>query len=300
MRPIRHILCAVDFSAEARHALDYAIVLAQWYDATLAGVFVYTPLFAPVPAVDGGSAAMLSGLDTSDRRAYEEQIDSFLSPAKTAGVRIAARLAIGRPSDGIIEAAKSAGTDLIVMGTHGATGYQHLVLGSVAEHVVRRATCPVMTVPARSQTTSRAPFARILCPVDFGEPSTAAAELAVSIATEGDAQLQFLHVMEPGADTEPRESRRFTVPEYHREREAQASRQLAALTAGDVAFRCRPSTRIAHGKPYREILAVAAETRADLIVMGVHGRNPIDVALFGSTTNQVVRRATCPVLTVRA
>ena len=62
---------------------------------------------------------------------------------------------------------------------------------------------------------------------------------------------------------------------------------------------CRPSLRIGHGKPYREILGVATEDAADLIVMGVHGRNPLDVALFGSTTNHIVRQATCPVLTLR-
>jgi nucleotide-binding universal stress UspA family protein len=57
---------------------------------------------------------------------------------------------------------------------------------------------------------------------------------------------------------------------------------------------------MAHGKAYREILGVATEENVDLIVMGVHGRNALDLMLFGSTTNQVVRRATCPVLTLRA
>jgi nucleotide-binding universal stress UspA family protein len=61
----------------------------------------------------------------------------------------------------------------------------------------------------------------------------------------------------------------------------------------------RVTTRLGAGKAYREILGVSVEDRIDLIVMGVHGRNPLDVALFGSTTNQVIRRATCPVLTVR-
>jgi nucleotide-binding universal stress UspA family protein len=62
---------------------------------------------------------------------------------------------------------------------------------------------------------------------------------------------------------------------------------------------CRASWRVAHGKPYTELLRTAAELRADLIVIGVHGRNAADMMLFGSTTNQVVRRASCPVLTIR-
>ncbi len=75
---------------------------------------------------------------------------------------------------------------------------------------------------------------------------------------------------------------------------------MKALVDEDMREWCRPSTRIVRGKPYREILGAATEDAADLIVMGVQGRNPVDMALFGSTTNHVVRAATCPVMTLRA
>jgi nucleotide-binding universal stress UspA family protein len=68
---------------------------------------------------------------------------------------------------------------------------------------------------------------------------------------------------------------------------------------GDMHVWCKPTTRLEYGKPYRQILGVVVEEGADLIVMAVRGRNPIDVALFGSTANHVVRAAPCPVLTVR-
>ena len=89
------------------------------------------------------------------------------------------------------------------------------------------------------------------------------------------------------------------MPEFRREDQRWAIDELQALVPEAARDWCRPTTRVSHGKAYREILGVAAEERADLIVMGVHGRNPLDLMLFGSTTNQVVRRATCPVLTVR-
>jgi nucleotide-binding universal stress UspA family protein len=89
------------------------------------------------------------------------------------------------------------------------------------------------------------------------------------------------------------------VPEYRLELEQELTEKLSALVPDSVRNWCVPSTRIAHGKAYREILGIATEDRADLIVMGVHGRNALDLMLFGSTTNQIVRRATCPVLTVR-
>ena len=81
--------------------------------------------------------------------------------------------------------------------------------------------------------------------------------------------------------------------------EEQARGRLEALVTGNVRVWRKPSTRVAFGTPYREILDVAATEQTDLIVIGVRGRNPLDVTLFGSTTSHVVRRAPCPVLTLR-
>jgi nucleotide-binding universal stress UspA family protein len=205
----------------------------------------------------------------------------------------------GLPSDQILDHARSLPADLIVMGTHGAGGFQHLVLGSVTEKVLRQATCPVLTVPPRARTTSTLPFKRLLCPVDFSDSSLAALDFAFSLAQEGDAELTILHVFEWRADDEPLTTRPFSVPESRQERERDATTRLHALVPDSVRNWCRPETRLAHGKAYREILGIATEDNADLIVMGVHGRNALDLMLFGSTTNQVVRRATCPVLTLR-
>ena len=91
---------------------------------------------------------------------------------------------------------------LIVIGTHGAGGFEHLVLGSVTEKVLRRATCPVLTVPPRARTTAKLPFKRILCPLDFSESSLAALDFAFSLAQQGDAELTILHVFEWPAEDE--------------------------------------------------------------------------------------------------
>jgi nucleotide-binding universal stress UspA family protein len=81
--------------------------------------------------------------------------------------------------------------------------------------------------------------------------------------------------------------------------EAEFTARLHALVPQNVGQACRPQVRVLRGKPYREILGIATKDQADLIVMGAHGRNALDLMLFGSTTNQVVRRASCPVLTLR-
>jgi nucleotide-binding universal stress UspA family protein len=185
------------------------------------------------------------------------------------------------------------------MGTHGAGGFEHLVLGSVTEKVLRKAECPVLTVPPKARASSNLPFKRILCPVDFSDSSLAALDFAFSLAQLDQAELTILHVFEWLPGDEALTNRPINVPEYRREVERDFSQKLDQLVPDSVRSWCRPATRIGHGKPYREILGAAIENRADLIVMGVHGRNALDMMLFGSTTNQVVRRATCPVLTLR-
>jgi nucleotide-binding universal stress UspA family protein len=93
--------------------------------------------------------------------------------------------------------------------------------------------------------------------------------------------------------------RRLTVTDYRTRCEQYAQERLQAAVPDTVRAYCAVETMLATGKPYREILRVAAEQRADLIVMGVQGRGAADLMLFGSTTQHVVRQATCPVLTLR-
>ena len=121
----------------------------------------------------------------------------------------------------------------------------------------------------------------------------------VTIAKESDARLTIAHVFEWPSDDDLVAEQAFDVPEYRRQREEQTRQQLEALVSADERNWCQPTTMLSYGKPYERILGIAENEEADLIVMGVHGRNVLDLMLFGSTTNQVVRRALCPVLTLR-
>jgi nucleotide-binding universal stress UspA family protein len=135
--------------------------------------------------------------------------------------------------------------------------------------------------------------------VDFSATSDRALRYAFSLAEEAKARMTLLHVLEWFPDQEIREHRHFDVPEYRRFLEEDARRRLAEAIPEDVRTWCEPTAKVACGKAYREILGVAADEASDAIVMGVHGRGAFDLALFGSTTNHVVRQAHCPVLTVR-
>ena len=197
---------------------------------------------------------------------------------------------------------------MIVMGTHGASGFEHLVLGSVTEKVLRRARCPVLTAPPRLHAAAALPFQRILCAIDFSDSSLSGLEWAWSLAEEAGATVSLLHVIEWPWD-EPPAPPFEKLPGTLRDASSSNSGTPPRSRHGSCSSRSSRTTCVTAVRPRhwsdtaRLICEVLAPTgrlaRADLIVMGVHGRNAVDMTLFGSTTNQVVRRASCPVLTVR-
>jgi nucleotide-binding universal stress UspA family protein len=299
---ITTVLCPVDFSESSSHALQLAAAVAGSRHARLIVLHAYVPLFVPVPGLPAPSERVP---EYERARVLDEAglfVDSSLGSAYPASVSVV----VSHPTAAILDSAATLPADLIVMGTHGLSGFEHLMLGSVTEKVLRRATCPVLTVPPRARATSQYPFTRILCAVDFSEWSAAAVDVASSFATESGAALDLLHVIEwpwheppPPSVAQLPPEQAAALTDFRRYLVKSATDRLESLVSGTVRDRCAVTARVGHGKAYVEVLRAAADQRADLIVLGVHGRNPLDVALFGSTTNQIVRRATCPVLTLR-
>jgi nucleotide-binding universal stress UspA family protein len=296
MIEIQHVLCPVDFSETSRHALEHAMAVAKWYDARVTVLHVIHPLLVLNPPVLFVEASREPAL--TDVESMRERLREWLDTANAPG-DIAMAVDEGNPVGRILSHAASIPADLIVMGTHGRSGFDRFALGSVAEKVLRKAGCPVVTVPPPTIATSVLPFKRLLCPVDFSESSLAALRFAFSLAKESDARLTILHAIEwPSGEADVVE-RVFNLPEVRRQLEKDGNDRLASLIPADVRLWCQPATKVVFGRPHFTILNIATEERADLIVMGVHGRSAIDLTLFGSTTNQVVRRARCPVLTLR-
>jgi nucleotide-binding universal stress UspA family protein len=306
---IKTILCPVDFSDHARRALDQAVAIARWYDSTITVFHVHA---APPPAAYGLESPPPVGmvLTQEDRERLTAAMARFAETATESGVPI--EFAIGQGTSAaneILRQASSMRADLLTIGTHGRSGFDRLLLGSVTEKVLRKAQCPVLTVPQRlPDAVPAAPvvFTRILCPIDFSDSSLHALNYAMSLAQEADARLTLLHVMVYDLAAEAPEmydtaiaDRRLTVTDYRTRCEQYAKDRLQAVVPDTVRAYCTVETMLATGRPYREILRVAAEQQADLIVMGVQGRGAADLMLFGSTTQHVVRQATCPVLTLR-
>jgi nucleotide-binding universal stress UspA family protein len=295
---IRRILVPTDFSKIARHALEHAIVIGRWYRSNITALHVGNPmiLFGTVAPVPPTMVEALAG--DSNRGELETEVRNWLSPAAAAGLATDAIVEQGNPARCILAHARSLPADLIVIGTHGHGAFERLVLGSVAEKVLRKAPCPVLTIPPRQEGSSALPFAHVLCPIDFSDSSIAALQHALSLVQESNARLTLLHVFEWSSD-EATAKRVLESSDYHRQLEAETREHLERLIPTDARNWCAPETRLAFGKAYQQILGLAESEHVDLIVMGVRGRNPFDLMMFGSTVNQVVRQARCPVLTRR-
>ena len=298
------ILYPTDLSEASAHAAEWAAAVAAYYKSAITVLHVVSPILIAVP----GLRTSIAGESLEDtemerlRRDVAARFNGVLVDKRQFDVLIDG----GQPANRILERAANLPADLVVMGTHGTSGFEHLVLGSVTEKVLRKACCPVLTVPPRAQATSRLPFRRVLCAIDFSDSSLAALQFALSLVQESDAALTLVHVLEwpweeppPPALEELPIEQVFALAEFRRYCEQSAQKRLESLVPDSLRVSQTPLSRVDNGKAYVQILQMAAEESTDLIVVGVHGRNPLDVVLFGSTTNQIVRRATCPVLTLR-
>jgi nucleotide-binding universal stress UspA family protein len=179
--------------------------------------------------------------------------------------------------------------DLIILGTHGKHGIKKLVLGSTAEQIFRRASCPVLTVgPHITSPVDAEGFKRIVFATDFSAGSMKALPFALSLAEENQAEMILLHVIP-------------LVPLQHQESVAASARaELEELLPPDARDWCRPEFAIHFEFPAEGVLNLAESRQADLIVMGVpKGAAIASAHLPWAIAYEVVCHATCPVLTVR-
>jgi nucleotide-binding universal stress UspA family protein len=147
MSLINRILVPTDFSEHAKQAIEYAAAFSQKFEAPLTILHVYASPVIPVP--DG--YVIVSATELADlRNRLAEGLDKQKAEAIAAGARdVETVLAEGTAWEQIVNTSKERGCDFIVMGTHGRTGLSHLILGSTAEKVVRKANCAVLTVGPR-------------------------------------------------------------------------------------------------------------------------------------------------------
>ena len=233
------------------------------------------------------------GREPALRADGERKLAKLLKDNATGDVNPVAVIWDGIPTDTILGFAAAESVDLIVMGTHGRRGLDRFMLGSVTERVTRKATCPVLTVHGRAAefaAADRLPTTRggkILLCTDMSDRSRRAFEYGWSLAAEYGAELTLVHVL----DTVSSPSSIGAALSHARDR----LRNLPppegyTLPCLNVAVRI--------GRPYEQIIALAAENGFDLVVMSARGEGVKDPAVFGSTTHRVIQLGPCPVLVV--
>jgi nucleotide-binding universal stress UspA family protein len=303
MSELKRILCPVDFSDFSRRALDHALGVARCYRATVTALHVVPliPVTVPGPYYFGSETPPPMTLPPVDRVAVAAQLERLVAAEHVPGVNVEVLVEEGASAyREILAQADRLRSDLIVIGTHGRSGFERLFLGSTAEKVLRKARCPVMTVPPQAPDAmprGPVPFTRILCAVDFSASSKLALDYAMSLAEEGRAALTLVHIIELiplNYDFFPP-----AVVDIGAWSEG-ALTELRRMVPGGVRSRCAVTEVVDTGKPYRKVLELAAESHIDLIVMGVQGRSAADLFFLGSTAQHVVRDAPCAVLTLRS
>ena len=302
MAPLaKRILFATDFSDCAGRAQEYALFLAAACGACLdiLHVLEFQPGMDPDYPVNHLYLEHL-------QKETGALLDALVTHAAQRGLTANVHQVTGIPSQWITVMAKEKEVDLIVLGTHGRTGLEHILLGSTAERVVARAPCPVLTVRLERarlmsdevQAAIAAPAIRtILVPIDFSDCSLDALEYAAQVAKQFRAAVTILHVLEPVSYsldfslTHAGEARAQRERLEARLSEMAASLRRAGLTAGHV---------LRGGAPADSLLDWSREQAYDLIVMGTHGRRGVSHLVSGSVAEAVLRHAFCPVLTVKS
>jgi nucleotide-binding universal stress UspA family protein len=272
----QHILCPVDFSETSALGLRSAHALARCSSARLTAVYV--DQFLPPPYfTESGLEEMRKQL-TGAALAAGAHLQRFASQT-LGGAQVETKIVEALPVDGILQAARDLSADLIAMGTHGRSGFNRLMLGSVAERVLRASDIPVLTVPPGASGPPGSPdFKRILVPVNNSVAARASLEYAARLASCFSSELTVLHVRE--------DSQNGAIPD------------LCEWVPEELRPSCR-LVEVAEGEgTAHAIIAAASDPGCDLLVLGVKRRRFFDSTIMGTTPARVVRHARCPVLTV--
>ena len=284
---LTRILVTTDYTAESDRALDYALALARRYDARiyLAHVIAPDPFLYAEPALAQATYEKV-------RQAAEQGMADILVSGKLRGVPHEVLLEEGNVWTAIEKLIGEHEIDLVVTATHGRGKVQKVLIGSVAEEIFRQADCAVLTVGPRvkGEPASEVDLKSILFATDFGHGAEKAAAHAFSLAQEHGGRLTMLHVIQ--------EATAFTEESVRQQREA-AVRRLEKLMPEGAENWCKPVFRATFGEAAEEIITMARETNADLIVMGAKAMKNLAGHAPFAVAYHVVTKAHCPVLTVR-
>jgi len=289
---LKSILCPIDFSDFSAAAYQHALSLAEYYKARLVALHVVELWKYPF-ADYAGQEADYGKFSEMMSEGGEMQLHQFTQQYSVGRIQPELVVDQGNAPRCILSFAQKENIEGIVMGTHGRSGFDRLVLGSSTDRVIRKAACPVLVVSNAAQKAldvepdRRHRLGRILYCTDFSHNSEQARGYAISLAAEYGAELALFHVAEIPSDVSKAEA---IV--------AARTQELDKLFSGTERKNLTVRSAVRLGKPYEEIVRYANEAQANLIIMTARGGDAVDRAVFGSTTYRVIQLGPCPVLAI--
>ena len=288
------LLVPTDGSEHAERAAEHALTLARAFDSTVHFVTVVDVQEAGGLFSAGGVDEEFVGRLEDEARESVAELESLAEPGddvRTAVVR-------NRPSKGILAYADEHDVDLVFMGTHGRTGVNRYVTGSVAERVVRLSDVPVFTVRATDRSVVGDGYDDVMIPTDGSDCAELAVDHGLAVAEKFDATVHAVSVVDLRAVATAADAPVDAGLLSRLEERGRDATEAVADRAREAGLDA--TTAVREGVPARALLDYADEEDVDLIAMGTHGRTGFDRYFLGSTAAKVVRASAVPVLSVRS
>jgi nucleotide-binding universal stress UspA family protein len=275
----KQILCPVDLSPASNAVLSWARLVAEAFGSRIE--VLHADWSEPPRYFTEGHLSALDAEAVLRRKTLERDLQDLAHNDLGSGISFTVSIVEGHAVDVVLEQLKKNPPDLVVMGSHGHSSVARLLMGSVAENVVREAQCPTLVVRGPEIPAGQRQLHRVLCPVNLTDTARECAELASRVAAALGAELRVMQAVEgkaPHSDT-TREHLCQWVPE-------------------DVRSRCRVSEIVLKGDPAEQIILSARREKVDLIVLGAEHRSFLEFSTLGRTTERVLRHGPSSILLV--
>jgi nucleotide-binding universal stress UspA family protein len=295
---VRSILCTTDFSDFSNHAVPYGIALAREFNAKL---YLCHVIDLSSAAIYGEAVLALEEQQSRMTKFALEEIRKLIGAQSVTWEPV---VTLGNPAVEVARLAEEKGIDLAVAASHGRSGLKRVILGSVTERLIRTLPCPLLVVRSPEHgfvapADQEIKLKQILVGYDFSPDSDLALHYGLSLAQEFQAILHLIHVVEPPMYEDLVKPVSFSTDKFQQDLRRQLRERLVKMVPEEARAWCTPVPTLLAGSPHEELTKYAVVNDIDLIILGVRGHGLVETVLLGSTTDRVIRRAPCPVLSVQ-
>ncbi len=284
MGKYKKILVAIDGSESSMHALRESFRLATNEKSWITVVSVVPPYTGDLDIVGVGNVLQ------SMRRPYEKALSDAIVLAKAEGASIKTVCEEGEPYERIVDLADAENCDLIVMGRRGLSRLERVLVGNVVARVIGHSQRDVLVIPRDTAIG----WQRILLATDGSKYSKAAAERAIDIARSYGGELKIISIVDVPSEFYAESPKTVEGLVNNAKGYVETVRKQAEASG------VKTEALVREGETYRVITGLAAEQKANTIIMGSHGRTGLRRLLMGSVTEKVIGHAYCPVLVSRS